>query len=66
MIREKKLQEAIDKFAEDAFGSTQSGAVQHKRCVCCGKEVMWFRDGLSEKEYSISGLCQACQDEVFG
>lgn len=25
-----------------------------------------FRDSLSEKEYTISGLCQDCQDKVFG
>lgn len=24
-----------------------------------------FRDDLSRKEFSISGLCQKCQDEVF-
>lgn len=24
-----------------------------------------FRDDLSKREYSISGLCQACQDEIF-
>lgn len=25
-----------------------------------------FRDEVSKREYKISGLCQACQDEVFG
>jgi hypothetical protein len=25
-----------------------------------------FRDKLSAKEYYISGMCQACQDSVFG
>lgn len=25
-----------------------------------------FRDQLSVKEFAISGLCQNCQDEVFG
>jgi hypothetical protein len=25
-----------------------------------------FRDALSWKEYEISGLCQCCQDCVFG
>src|SRR6266487_1160403 len=25
-----------------------------------------FRDELSSREYSISGLCQDCQDSVFG
>lgn len=25
-----------------------------------------FRDELSAKEYYISGMCQSCQDSVFG
>lgn len=25
-----------------------------------------FRDPISLREYEISGLCQTCQDEVFG
>ena len=25
-----------------------------------------FRDAISLKEFRISGLCQACQDETFG
>lgn len=27
-----------------------------------GAGKLWFRDRLSKEEYSISGLCQACQD----
>ena len=36
-------------------------------CPTCSKPI-WiasFRDALSRKEYSISGLCQTCQDKVF-
>lgn len=32
----------------------------------CGKKVTGFRDELSAREYKISGLCQKCQDEMFG
>ncbi len=37
-------------------------------CPFCGVEVDEdsFRDELSLKEYRISGLCQKCQDEMFG
>jgi len=38
---------------------------KHK-CLWCGKRVEGFRDYLSLKEYSISGLCQECQDRTFG
>lgn len=31
----------------------------------CGKPITTFKDELSRKEYSISGLCQSCQDAFF-
>jgi hypothetical protein len=38
------------------------------RCPFCKQHVCLgsFRDNLSVKEYRISGLCQSCQDGVFG
>ena len=43
-------------------------AVTDGRCPACGNSVRIksLRDTLSRKEYKISGLCQKCQDEVFG
>ena len=37
-------------------------------CVNCKKKVnnLGFRNHISEKEYGISGICQPCQDEIFG
>jgi len=37
-------------------------------CPTCGKEINLaeFYDELSLKELSISGMCQSCQDSVFG
>ncbi len=43
--------------------------VKRRKCPSCGKTIdvaTEFRDYLSKKEYTISGLCQKCQDEVFG
>ena len=38
------------------------------KCPFCGHkdEMEEFRDRLSLEEFKISGLCQSCQDEVFG
>ena len=43
-------------------------AVEQGDCPFCGCKVNKdeFRDELSRKEFEISGLCQACQDVVFG
>ncbi len=41
--------------------------VEKGKCGSCSIEIDpdSFRDELSRKEYGISGLCQACQDEVW-
>ncbi len=54
----------VEQFLEDNFGRTS--AIKNDICSFCKESATEFRDGLSEKEYSISGLCQKCQDEVFG
>ncbi|HWQ95782.1 MAG TPA: hypothetical protein VN368_00265 [Candidatus Methylomirabilis sp.] len=35
-------------------------------CMACTGKVEGFDSELSQKEYLISGMCQKCQDEVFG
>ena len=35
-------------------------------CPFCEKPIGKFRDELSIQECRISGLCQQCQDEIFG
>ena len=39
----------------------------NNRCVFCDKlvTVESFRDDVSLNEYTISGLCQDCQDRIF-
>lgn len=43
-------------------------AVKMNKCPFCDRPIdeSEFRDELSRREYQISGLCQECQDEVFG
>ena len=36
------------------------------RCVSCKDTATIFKDELSKREFGISGLCQSCQDKVFG
>lgn len=42
--------------------------IEAGRCPICGKLIdkQEFRDALSLKEFTISGLCQKCQDGIFG
>jgi hypothetical protein len=60
----------IEKALTDMFGHDRRAVIESDMCVPppigCGKPATVFRDELSKLEYQISGLCQACQDSVFG
>ena len=56
--------EPLEELLENMYGRTT--AIEGDFCALCKKEVLEFRDALSEKEYRISGMCQHCQDEIFG
>jgi len=73
MERDKELQAAIDGFAKKAFGISQSEAKKKGSlmavCVFCKKPIdpdKDFRNEISRKEFTISGICQSCQDQIFG
>jgi len=36
------------------------------KCPLCHGEITGFRNELSAREYRISGMCQNCQDSMFG
>ena len=41
--------------------------VESNKCATCSETITLdsFRDSLSRKEFTISGMCQKCQDSVF-
>ena len=43
----------------------ETHAKEANTCMICDQHVTSFRDALSKKEYSISGMCQRCQDGIF-
>lgn len=58
----------MEELLEEQFGRTT--AIEANRCIPepagCGKPIVNFKDDQSDREYRISGLCQDCQDSVFG
>lgn len=42
--------------------------VEQGKCPLCGNliSINEFRNELSRKEFKISGMCQICQDKIFG
>lgn len=49
-----------------AFGMTHLDAISNSVCLLCGKKATSFHDEACEEEYVISGICQKCQDKMFG
>lgn len=60
----------IENFLNRILGDNRKASITTNLCVAppigCGGPATEFRDELSEKEYRISGLCQTCQDSIFG
>ena len=56
-----------DLMRQAGFGKAVD-AMEAGLCPSCGRKIHTkdFRDALSKREYKISGLCQTCQDTVFG
>lgn len=53
---------------ESVFPSTKQ-AIDECKCPICKKSIdvnNSFRDDLSRREYLISGMCQNCQDSIWG
>ncbi len=54
----------------DSIFPERREAMQDRKCIPapigCGKVASHFKDDISAKEYRISGLCQNCQDSIFG
>ena len=56
----------IENLLTAISGVSRVGAVAEGSCTICGEMAKSFTDALSAKEYTISGMCQPCQDSIFG
>ena len=65
-IKMSELEQMKEDMAMKLFGRSRTIALAGNECVKCGEFNLEFRDEISRKEYGISGLCQCCQDGIFG
>tara|TARA_Y100000310_G_C19956107_1_gene479104 strand:- start:108 stop:314 length:207 start_codon:yes stop_codon:yes gene_type:complete len=56
----------INAFLNSITGKDRVKTITSNKCVTCMGNADTFTDDLSKREYSISGMCQICQDKVFG
>ena len=67
---------ALDALLTSLTGSHRVVCIERGWCMTCDCEGIpahdtffeggYWRDAKSLAEYKISGMCQGCQDEVFG
>ena len=59
----------IDALLSGIFGKDRTSVIAAGECVSCdstGNNSKSFTDDLTRKEYQISGMCQKCQNDIFG
>ncbi|MFC1821269.1 hypothetical protein ACFL9T_01065 [Thermodesulfobacteriota bacterium] len=61
-----KLQQLLNVLSEPSYEASYAIAKANGKCIMCGNGANGFRDASSKLEYSISALCQKCQDEYLG
>lgn len=66
MVKSPEMENALNSLALAFFGRSRKECFANSACVMCGGPALEFRNELSQKEYSISCMCQTCQDDSFG
>jgi hypothetical protein len=46
-------------------GKSRRAYIHANKCVRCEGDASYFMNEVSRKEFTISGWCQHCQDEMF-
>jgi hypothetical protein len=52
-------------FSRPTYSSDYARAKAQQTCIKCGRPAVWFRDPYGRFQYSVSAICQECQDQVF-
>jgi len=55
----------IDNVLNSVSGNNRVESIENNICALCQQPVGTFSDYRSYKEYTISGMCESCQDDVF-
>ena len=60
------LNSLLEEITQSVFGVSRTTSIKQDTFVTCQEEASTFKDDVSRKEFTISGMCQTCQDSVFG
>jgi len=52
-------------FSRPTYRSDYARAKAQQTCIICSRPAVSFRDPSARFEYTVSALCQQCQDQLF-
>jgi hypothetical protein len=52
-------------FSRPTYRSDYARAKAQHTCIICSRPAVSFRDPSARFEYTVSALCQKCQDQLF-
>jgi len=64
-MKPSEKSDGMNRLLSELLGVHREESIKAEACVMCPAEDLEFRDEISTKEYTISGMCQACQDSIF-
>lgn len=59
------MDDALERLGRTQFGRSRAQCFERLVCLTCGQSAEEFRDAASKVEYSLSAMCQQCQDGTF-
>ena len=60
-----RTMELIEKLSVASYRSDYQKAKARKKCILCQNPALDFRNASGRLEYSVSAICQECQDGYF-
>lgn len=60
-----RIEELLRRLSVSNYKSDLINAKARRICVICKEPAKAFRDKGAEFEYSVSAICQRCQDRYF-
>ena len=63
--KSEEVENLLELFSKTFLAQSRSEAFPSQTCVMCKGPATEFTDALSKKEYTLSGMCQKCQDNFF-
>ena len=66
MERSKEMQRTIDKISKEIFGISNTETVNTGLCIQCKEPALpKCYSEAGRKEFTISGMCEECFDNMF-